>query len=98
MKHRSPTEVWEWLQNEATLNELSADYLQEWETVQRALSAVLVRGQIDALRQYVERSSAYAALAINSVHKGSGTAKAWETALPRLIRNRIFNWRSKIIA
>lgn len=44
MKHRSPTEVWEWLQNEATLNELSADYLQEWETVQRALSVVLVRG------------------------------------------------------
>ena len=89
MKHRSPPQVWERLQTEATLNELSADYPQEWETVQRELSAVLARGQIDALRQYVERSSAYAALAINSVHKSSGTAKAWEIALPRLIRKRM---------
>ncbi|MFZ4790078.1 MAG: SAM-dependent methyltransferase [Candidatus Competibacteraceae bacterium] len=89
MKHRPSAEVWEWLQKEATLNELSANYPQEWETVQRELSAVLARGQVETLRQCVERSSAYAALALNSVHKSSGTAKAWETALPRLIRNRM---------
>lgn len=89
MKHRSPSEVWEWLQKEATLNELSSNYPQEWETVQRELSTVLARGQVEALRQCVERSSTYATLAINSVHKSSGTRKAWETAMPRLIRNRM---------
>ncbi len=57
--------------------------------MQHELSAIQAHGDVRALQKFVERSSTQALLAINSVRKSPGNRKAWGTALPRLVRNRM---------
>ena len=78
MRHCSPAEIWDWLQKEATLNELCINYPQEWETVQRELSAIQAHGDVQTLQKFVDRSLTQALLAINSVRKSPGNRKAWK--------------------
>ncbi len=89
MKSRFTAEKLEWIQKKATFDELVADYPQEWAAVQSDLSKIYASGNIQTLRECLDRSSTQGLLVINSIRKNQGNRKAWETALPQLIRNRM---------
>ena len=56
MKVQSYAQAWQWIQKEATLDELIAKYPQEWEQVDAELFAIYSTGEVGALQKYIKRT------------------------------------------
>ena len=89
MKVQSYAQAWQWIQKEATLDELIAKYPQEWEQVDAELFAIYSTGEVGALQKYIKRTSHHSTLAMGSVRKNPGSSKAWQTASPGIVRHRM---------
>lgn len=91
MKVQSYAEQWQWIQNDATLDELIARYPQEWERVDAELFGIYSTGDMGELQKYIKRASHHSTLALGSVRKNPGCSKAWQTAVPGMVRNRLIS-------
>jgi hypothetical protein len=80
---KDPDTALQWLGNSPGLNELCAEYPDEWERVQGELGTVLAQGRPEALQAYLKR------LSMQGPAPEGGRGKSTESAVRNIIRYRM---------
>ncbi len=80
---------WQWIQKEATINELIDKYPQEWEVVHSELSNIYANGDINSLQKHIKKESIQSFVSISSISGGNINHKSWQATLSKAIRARM---------
>ena len=89
MGRRSSKVELNWLNGNPSLDELMERYPAEWEITGRDLVSILEDGRAQKLSDYALKAKSELEVWKNRIRKSGGNPKSIESALPRLIRNRM---------
>ncbi len=89
MKKVHFNDAWEWLQTSPSLDELRSEYPQDWEIVERDLSAIFEREKLEEVKTYIEGLSSRGIQIQKSIQDGGNRKKILEATLSILIRTRM---------
>lgn len=81
--------IWVWLETNPTLDDLCARYPEEWEIVQRDISAIIARGAAEELQAYLQDLATQGPLSAKRLRGNRGNSKIIEAVLLQFIRSRM---------
>ncbi|HGZ2418119.1 TPA: hypothetical protein ACOJA7_004776 [Citrobacter freundii] len=89
MQMSSRSKQWQWIQKEATINELIEKYPQEWKIVHLDLSNIYANGDVSLLQKHIKKEAVQSLISVSSLSGGSINHKSWQTTLSKAIRARM---------